>query len=86
MMATTDVFSESVDEVAFAGKQCVAVNTGSAQTSPAPEPRPSRGGNLFVFALPDRREGRWRERLAVRACHAHRGTYNRRHQPSGGKP
>ena len=35
------------------GKQYIAVNTGSAQTNLAPELRPSRGSNLFVFALPD---------------------------------
>ncbi len=38
---------------AVAGKQYIAVNTGSAQTNLAPELRPSRGSNLFVFALPD---------------------------------
>ena len=35
------------------GKQYIAVNTGSAQTNQAPELRPSRGSNLYVFALPD---------------------------------
>ena len=35
------------------GKQYIAVNTGSAQINLAPELRPSRGTNLYVFALPD---------------------------------
>ena len=35
------------------GKQYIAVNTGRAQTNLARELRPSRGSNLFVFALPD---------------------------------
>ena len=35
------------------GKQYITVNTGSAQIDLAPELRPSRGTNLFVFALPD---------------------------------
>ena len=35
------------------GKQFIAVNTGSAQINLARELRPSRGSNLFVFALPD---------------------------------
>ncbi len=35
------------------GKQYITVNTGSAQINLAPELRPSRGTNLFVFALPD---------------------------------
>ncbi len=38
---------------AIDGKQYIAVNTGSAQVNLAPELRPSRGANLFVFALPD---------------------------------
>ena len=41
------------------GRQYVAASTGSAATAGAfrgltPELRPSRGNNLFVFALPDR--------------------------------
>lgn len=35
------------------GTQYVAVNTGSGQINLTPELRPSRGTNLFVFALPD---------------------------------
>ena len=35
------------------GRQYIAVNTGSSQINLAPELRPSRGSNLFVFALPD---------------------------------
>jgi alcohol dehydrogenase (cytochrome c) len=34
------------------GKQYVAVNTGSGQVNLTPELRPSRGTNLYVFALP----------------------------------
>ena len=41
--------------IAFAvdGKQYIAVNTGGGQSSMTPELRPSRGTNLYVFALPD---------------------------------
>lgn len=35
------------------GVQYVAVNTGGGQINLAPELRPSRGTNLFVFALPN---------------------------------
>ncbi|MDD9896982.1 MAG: PQQ-binding-like beta-propeller repeat protein [Gammaproteobacteria bacterium] len=35
------------------GKQYVAVNTGGGQPNLTPELRPSRGTNLYVFALPD---------------------------------
>lgn len=35
------------------GKQYVAVNTGGGQINLTPELRPSRGTNLFVFALPN---------------------------------
>jgi alcohol dehydrogenase (cytochrome c) len=35
------------------GKQYIAVNTGSGQPNLTPELRPSRGTNLYVFALPD---------------------------------
>ncbi len=35
------------------GKQYIAVNTGSGQINLTPELRPSRGSNLYVFALPD---------------------------------
>ena len=35
------------------GKQYIAVNTGGGQPSLTPELRPSRGTNLYVFALPD---------------------------------
>jgi len=35
------------------GKQYVAVNTGGGQINLTPELQPSRGTNLFVFALPD---------------------------------
>ena len=35
------------------GKQYIAVNTGGGQPSMTPELRPSRGTNLFVFALPN---------------------------------
>lgn len=35
------------------GKQYIAVNTGSGQVNLTPELRPSRGSNLYVFALPD---------------------------------
>jgi PQQ-dependent dehydrogenase (methanol/ethanol family) len=35
------------------GKQYIAVNTGGGQPSMTPELRPSRGTNLYVFALPD---------------------------------
>ena len=38
---------------AVGGKQYIAVNTGSAQVNLTREIRPSRGTNLFVFALPD---------------------------------
>jgi len=40
--------------IAFAvdGQQYIAVNTGSGQINLTPELRPSRGANLFVFALP----------------------------------
>jgi len=34
------------------GKQYVAVNTGSGQVNLTPELRPSRGTNVYVFALP----------------------------------
>ena len=34
------------------GKQYVAVNTGSGQVNLTPELRPSRGANVYVFALP----------------------------------
>jgi alcohol dehydrogenase (cytochrome c) len=34
------------------GKQYIAVNTGSGQINLTPELRPSRGTNLYVFALP----------------------------------
>jgi alcohol dehydrogenase (cytochrome c) len=36
------------------GRQYVAVNTGAGATNLTPELRPSRGSNLFVFALPER--------------------------------
>jgi len=36
------------------GRQYVAVNTGTGATNLTPELRPSRGSNLFVFALPER--------------------------------
>lgn len=35
------------------GRQYVAVNTGNGQINLTPELRPSRGSNLFVFALPN---------------------------------
>ena len=35
------------------GKQYIAVNTGGGQPNLTPELRPSRGTNLYVFALPD---------------------------------
>jgi PQQ-dependent dehydrogenase (methanol/ethanol family) len=35
------------------GKQYVAVNTGGGQPNLTPELRPSRGTNLYVFALPE---------------------------------
>ena len=35
------------------GKQYIAVNTGGGPNSLTPELQPSRGSNLFVFALPD---------------------------------
>jgi PQQ-dependent dehydrogenase (methanol/ethanol family) len=35
------------------GKQYIAVNTGSGQVNLTPELRPSRGSNLYIFALPD---------------------------------
>ena len=34
------------------GRQYIAVNTGSGQINLTPELRPSRGANLFIFALP----------------------------------
>jgi glucose dehydrogenase len=34
------------------GRQYIAVNTGAGATNLTPELRPSRGSNLFVFALP----------------------------------
>jgi alcohol dehydrogenase (cytochrome c) len=34
------------------GKQYVAVNTGNGQVNLTPELRPSRGSNVYVFALP----------------------------------
>jgi alcohol dehydrogenase (cytochrome c) len=36
------------------GRQYVAVNTGAGSINLTPELRPSRGSNLFVFALPSR--------------------------------
>ena len=36
------------------GRQYVAVNTGSGSINLTPELHPSRGSNLFVFALPSR--------------------------------
>ena len=39
---------------AIDGTQYVAVNTGGGQINLTPELRPSRGSNLFVFALPSR--------------------------------
>ena len=41
------------DSFAVDGKQYIAVNTGGGQPSMTPELRPSRGTNLYVFALPD---------------------------------
>mgnify|MGYP001326511392 FL=1 len=38
---------------AVEGKQYIAVNTGGGQPNLTPELRPSRGTNLYVFALPD---------------------------------
>ncbi|MCH2579512.1 MAG: PQQ-dependent dehydrogenase, methanol/ethanol family, partial [Pseudomonadales bacterium] len=35
------------------GTQYIAVNTGGGQVNLTPELRPSRGTNLYVFALPN---------------------------------